>query len=330
MKELLKFIVIKYYFGSKEKLILFYAFYLDFKKYLQHSLITPKPTKEYAHARMMLLSHALEKGLSFEPAKIGFGKGKSEELFKIVSNFLKTNPNDEISTIALSVLDKYINNINSGSNKEFEIKVKSIINKARNREIENIGGTKEISLKSLPFVNTFDNLYQIAFSRASVRDFSSQEINSNEIDNAVKYAQTAPSVCNRQSSRIHIFKGEIMKAILENQLGDQGWANKANKLIIITSDLNFFGSVYERNQSFIDGGMFAMQFVMGLHSQKIASCCKMYIRTPSIDKDFYKLTRISENEVPIMLILAGHYKDAAIKVPYSYRLPINKILLIHE
>ena len=123
---------------------------------------------------------------------------------------------------------------------------------------------------------------------------------------------------------------QIINDVLENQLGNQGQANNADKLIVITSDLNFFGGVFERNQAFIDGGLFAMQFVMGLHCQKIATCCKMYIRTPKIDRDFYKITSINKKEVPIMLILIGHYSETIVKAPYSYRFPVNKILNYHE
>jgi len=58
---------------------------------------------------------------------------------------------------------------------------------------------------------------------------------------------------------------------------------------------------------------------MGMHVQKIATCCKMYIRKPDLDKKFYIVTDIPKNEIPIMLILAGNYSDEIIKVPHSYR-----------
>ncbi len=331
MKEKIKKIIIKYYFGNKEFISLFIAFLIDFIRYAKFSLIgNPKFTKEYSHARMMLLSHSLEKGLSFTPFRKEFGKKNVENLIIEVNSFLDYYPSDEISTLTIGVLNSYYNIALPNKNNEIGTKIKNLLTKHSKSTDNFVGGIKEISLDKLNFTNSFDELYNVAFLRSSIRNFSNTEISINEISNAVKYAQTAPSVCNRQTSRVHIFDGKIINDILDNQLGNQGWADKANKLIVITSDLNYFGGVYERNQAFIDGGLFAMQFVMGLHCQKIATCCKMYVRTPKIDKNFYKVTKICEKEVPIMLILAGHYPDAIIKAPYSYRLPINKILYYNE
>jgi nitroreductase len=331
VKEKLKKIIIKYYFGNKEFISLLIAFYADFKRYAKFSLIgNPNFTKEYSHARMLLLSHSLEKGLSFTPIKNEFGKKNVENLIVEVNVFLDRFPCDEISDLTIGVLNSYYSLALPNKENEIGEKIKDLLIKHSKSNDDLIGGVKEISLENLNFTNDFDALYNVAFLRSSIRNFSKREVSKLQITNAIKYAQTAPSVCNRQTSRVHIFEGEKANAILENQLGNQGWANNANKLIVITSDLNFFGGVFERNQAFIDGGLFAMQFVMGLHCQKIATCCKMYIRTPKIDRDFYKITNINTKEVPIMLILIGHYSETIVKAPYSYRFPVNKILNYHE
>tara|TARA_B110000211_G_scaffold217383_1_gene261207 strand:+ start:710 stop:1702 length:993 start_codon:yes stop_codon:yes gene_type:complete len=330
VKEKIKKLIIKYYFGNKEFVSLLRAFLVDFKRYAKFSLIgNPTFTKEYSHARMLLLSHSIEKGLSFSPIKNEFGKRNVENLIVEVNMFLDRFPCDETSDLTIGILKSYYNLALPNKENQIAIKIEKIIEKHTKWNANFIGGVKEISVENLNFTSDFDALYNIAFLRSSIRNFSKKNITKKQINNAVKYAQTSPSVCNRQTSRVHVFEGDIINDILDNQLGNQGWANNANKLIVITSDLNFFGGVFERNQAFIDGGLFSMQFVMGLHCQKIATCCKMYIRTPKIDKDFYKITNINTKEVPIMLILIGHYSETVVKAPYSYRFPVNKILNYH-
>ena len=106
---------------------------------------------------------------------------------------------------------------------------------------------------------------------------------------------------------------------MDNQLGDQGWANKAPVLFVVTSDLSRFGGTYEHSQALIDGGLFAMNFVWGLHLYHIASCFKMFIREYRRQVEFQKTCGIPENETPIVLILGGYYKDEDILCPMSHR-----------
>lgn len=63
-----------------------------------------------------------------------------------------------------------------------------------------------------------------------------------------------------------------------------------------------------------------MNFVYGLHLNHVATCFKMFVREPKREKDFKKLANIPENEIPIILILAGHYKDAQVVSPKSVRI----------
>lgn len=121
-------------------------------------------------------------------------------------------------------------------------------------------------------------------------------------------------------------KPEQIKKILDNQLGDQGWASGANTLFVITSNLSRFGGTYEHSQALIDGGLFAMNFDWGLHLQHIVSCFKMYVRESKRQKEFLRISEINPNEVPIVLILAGHYKDTTVYGPVSHRF-FNNIII---
>lgn len=153
-----------------------------------------------------------------------------------------------------------------------------------------------------------------------MREYSEEPITEEEIEKAKLLAVTTPTACNRQASRVYVFKGEDIKKILATQLGDQGWCGNANTLFVITSNRSYFGGTYERMEPFIDGGLYAMNFVWGLHIQKIASCFKMFVRDPHLEIRFKKVTGISDAEIPIALIMAGHYKNIPVYSPISYRL----------
>lgn len=63
-----------------------------------------------------------------------------------------------------------------------------------------------------------------------------------------------------------------------------------------------------------------MNFVYGLHLNHVTTCFKMFVREPKREKEFKKLANIPENEIPIILILAGHYKDGQVVSPKSVRI----------
>lgn len=82
---------------------------------------------------------------------------------------------------------------------------------------------------------------------------------------------------------------------------------------------------YKKYQPLIDGGLYAMNFDMGLHLNNIGFCFKMFVREPKIEKEFKQLTQIPKSEIPIVLILAGHYPKHSIKSPKSVRINENNL-----
>lgn len=78
----------------------------------------------------------------------------------------------------------------------------------------------------------------------------------------------------------------------------------------------------------IDGGLYAMNFVMGLHLNHIASCFKMFIRTPRREKEFKKIAKIPQCEMPVVLILGGHYKSGIVTSPKSERFTFDELACV--
>ena len=250
------------------------------------------------------------------------GGVKATSLCKSLDSYIAHDgKRNELFTLALNVLDKYSKDPDTSSDNKTRESIKRLTDKYKDLINAMEAGTKRVSMPPL-----FDDesIRDFFYSRSSVRMFSQVAITKEEIKRALTFATCTPTACNRQSSRVYAFRDRRkIQNILDLQLGDQGWCNNADTLFVITGVTTYFDGVYERHQVYIDGGLFAMNFVYGLHLQYIASCFKMFVRTSTIMKEFRRECNIPRNEVPIVLVLAGHYSDMASESPVSHRLSVS-------
>lgn len=302
---------------------LLYCFLADFHFHVKHSLINPVITQDKSNAQIMLFMHALEKGMSFPSTRI-FGEEKAVRLIRLLDNHIEQYGPNKVCIVAINILSEYLKSPCSTRNGEVRSRICNFLQKNKNLISSTpMGGTKMISEPSCFDKNIIEEFYA---SRASVREYSDVPVTDDEIKQACRIASYTPSACNRQASRIHVFRDKnVMRKLLDNQLGTQGWCDNASILICVTVNCNYFGGNYERYQALIDGGLYAMNFVMGLHLNHIASCFKMFIRSPRREKDFKKIARIPQCEIPVVLILAGHYKSGVVVSPKSERFTLDEL-----
>lgn len=271
--------------------------------------------------KMLLLSHTLEKGMSFKVKKENWGGEKCKSLCILAERYIALGGGiTDQFILALNVLNSYLHDDFACKDSDLISMIKEQISRYNNLINPEMTGLKSVS--EPPFFDT--HLIEEFFnSRNSVRYFSKQPITESEILKASQFASCTPTACNRQASKVYAFRDrESIMLILDNQLGDQGWCGNADTLFVITGIQSYFGSSYERYQVYIDGGLFAMNFDYGLHLQHIGTCFKMYIREHNREKKFKKLCGIPENEIPIVLILAGHYEEEPIQSPKSHRFKV--------
>jgi nitroreductase len=173
---------------------------------------------------------------------------------------------------------------------------------------------------------SFDKL---ALSRISVRDYSPIEVDDNLIYDSINIAMKTPSVCNRQSWRVHFIKDkELLSKTVSIQGGFTGNGFNLRKLLLITVDLRYFSSANERNQGYIDGGIFLMSLVYALTYNEIATCILNAMFNKNKDEEIRELLGIEEPEILIGFIAVGTYPDM-FKVPASLRDSSTKCLRIH-
>ncbi len=292
-------------------------FYYDAISYARYNIVGLRtPDKERLISQILLISHSLEKGMCFINKKSNWGEAKAKNLLCLINKY-EHYGRDEYYRLGLNVLYKYLLDKDSSKEKVLVDGIKAITTKYKT-----LLSPKEYGVRRVGECKAFDKKQIIEFfsTRASVRFYKEENVSTDDIINAYEIAKLTPTACNRQTCKVYVYKDEtIKKQILDNQLGDQGWAGKAPVLFVITADLSRFCGTYEHSQALIDGGLFAMNFVWGLHLNHIASCFKMFIREHHLQKRFQQICDIPENEIPIVLVLGGYYKEEQIMCPMSHR-----------
>lgn len=302
--------------------------------------------KAYAHHRisrslgnarslLMFYSHGFEKGLSrtdnFRP---GFGDASMAPLAKEMNKWLSAGNSDTDSffLIAASVMHIYFaRHQDLGVDvshfwKLFDPKVQAAIERAG----EDLGGAIAANEVREPVVQGPSNrsFSDVVFSRRSVREFTSAPVDDASIRQAVEIALQAPSVCNRQPVRVHQFDNvDMMRAALELQGGFRGY-KMPPKLLLVTSDLSAFVGAVERNQAFIDGGLFMMLLLLGLEQMGLGACSLNTAMSREKEQSVRRLLGIPDSQVFISFIAVGHF-DSDVMVPRSKRIPVDEIVIGH-
>lgn len=303
----------------------------DIKFYNRLSATTDNKKNKSTHkSELIFYYHKIEKGLALSSPRVGFGKQAILYLIDSLEQYVSKYGWDETSQISLNTLYLYY---------EFNLKNNNKLDDLYNRleklkislgptSLTNEGGVLDI-VKSDILNKSSINFSEFANSRHSIRNFSSEEVSIELIKQAIKMAQKTPSVCNRQSSIVHIFDNkDKQKQALSFQNGNAGFGDKASKILLVTADVEDFFGAGERNQAFIDGGMFAMSLIYALHSLGLGSCALNLALDFRVANRLKKEMGIDQKEILIMMIAVGHLPES-LKVAASPRKNLDEIIKIH-
>jgi nitroreductase len=172
-------------------------------------------------------------------------------------------------------------------------------------------------------------------TRHSIRQFGPEHVGIELVRRAVAMAQRTPSACNRQPVRLYVISESRQKEqllsvqkeqLLAVQKGSRGFGHQASHVLVVTSDLGCFNGAGERNQCWVDGGMFAMSLVYALHSMGLGTCCLAWQPTRERDRAARSIVGIREAEVIIMLIAVGSLPEE-LRVAKSQRKSLDEVLV---
>jgi nitroreductase len=302
--------------------------------YCKHSNVFSVNTLNKLEAKIILDYHSIEKGLLFFQTKYGFGEDKIKRLNKLL-NHEKVIQNSQKSQInvAYSVMCEYYelhkdNNfdISSFFSEQNYLVYKERLNNSYNPEFS---GFYEYSKEKF-FDHGQSAFDKFSESRKSVRNFTGSYIEDHIIEKAVSLSKNAPSVCNRQPSKVYYLKNKSkIDKVLDIQAGLNGFSENINQLLIVTTDVNYYYSVGERYQFYIDGGVYLMNLLYSLHFYNIAACPANWAKEKDDEKKIKQIIPIKGSEKVICLIAIGE-AEPNFRTTLSKRRDVKELLTIIE
>lgn len=281
-------------------------------------------------SKIILASHVIEKGFSLKDIKLGYGSVHIDYILDLLEHYLKKRYlKDKFPFIfAVSILKSYLD---FHRLKKFDLgeqgaRIKHFLGKYCIDIHMDHGGFKTIN--KIELLKKTGSNFEIFFSsRYSVRNYSGTEVQRKDIMDAILIAQKSPSACNRQTSKVYIITDkELKKKVLTLHKGNRGFGHIADKVLIVTSDSSNF-SLMERNQTYIDGGIFTMALLSALHYKGIATCTLAWSVERKRDRALKKLCNIPYSESIIVLITLGQFPEI-FSVAKSQRKPLSDIIIV--
>lgn len=283
-------------------------------------------TKEQLDSLLLMELHKLEKGFSATNMR-PFGEKKIGEITRIAEKLEKNGWSDCFSyTLALSALKEFIVLFEKNGWCDFPQykKAKSFMADRQPKATLDYGAQK-ICIDECAAISA-DEFERFIDSRHSTREYSDKPVTDNELRRAVSIAQKAPSACNRQMCKVYIAKKAGSKKALSDVLPGLNLFEMDNtNLAVITFDMAFASFAGERNQGWLNAGLFAMNFANALHAERIGSCFLQWGETNKKEKEIKKKLGIPESERIAVCIAYGHYKKES-HVLKSARRPIDDAL----
>jgi len=318
----------RFYRSKQTQLSMIRDYIYDYKKFKKESASFQLKNKEMMQAYIIKEYHAIEKGLALRDPRPGFGIARISALADIVKEYVGNYGIDPVTDTTAFTLREYLNFDQSHQQvPEFLIKkLEKLLLLCDESVTGKTGGTKLIPKAEITGTLDFD--YKRFFkSRHSVRDFSAEPVPTEVILDAIDTARFTPSVCNRQAWKVYVIEHsntELKKKLLNVQNGNKGFGEHISSLIVITGKISSFFS-YERNQVYIDGGMFAMSVVMALHAKGLGVCCLNTSYAVKQYEAFSNSMQMDSDCAPIMFLAVGNLNEE-FKVAISERKPLTDIV----
>ena len=273
---------------------------------------------ERLRGTMVYYIHRIEKGLSHQHFRDGFGKSAFSELKAVMEQWRKHSyPVDDVTyQAAQNVIRAYVRKhhaigkpVPQFVSEWFPTEVASA-----DKSCDSVAEAGTKTVRAADKRNNASLDYATLFAgRTSVREYEETAVDREKLHNAVAIAMKTPSVCNRQAYRIlFIHNPKFIERALTSQGGWRGYSMPP-VLALISVDVRSFVSVEERNEPYIDGGLFAMSFLTALEHESLAACPLNTMMRANQEQEIRKLLGVPDYEVPI-----GNFPES-IESPVSFR-----------
>lgn len=166
---------------------------------------------------------------------------------------------------------------------------------------------------------------QVLNDRVSLRNYSDKPVDEQLLLEAGHLAMRAPSVCNRQSARLYVITNkDILEKAMDIQAGMYGY-NKPPALLVVTARISSFVDVTERNEPYVDGGLYSMALLGALEEAGLAACPLNTMFEDRREQGIRHVLDLPDDEVLIMFIAVGNRPEKTLH-PKSLRRPPEDII----
>jgi nitroreductase len=296
----------------------------DARRYVRHSATVHTGSQRKLEGRLLVLYHILEKGLSMPDRRSGFGREVAARLIWHMRAYVQLGYDCRTSQFqaALGVLFEYGEHLREARLSYPEVKV--ALDELMPLLHSESGGARMLTREETVRMAK-GRFEELAASRRSVRHYAEAEVDEALIRRAVDISRKTPSVCNRQSWRVYsIADKDKIARVLAIQDGSRGFGHLAKRVLIVTTDLKTFEGPGERNQAYVDGGMFAMSLLYALHFLELGACPLNWAVRSRKDRLLRSVIDIPDNETIITLMSVGHLPET-FSVACSTRRDLNEL-----
>lgn len=286
-----------------------------------HSPIAPSNDRLFYHA--VIQTHTIEKGLSLPRPRPLFGKDKIRSVASMLKRYDAYTSAFPVE-MAHGAFRDY-RRLHQGSEHQDALlnEIDVVLDVST---VAMSGGVKPAT----PAWADAPGARSFLTSRESCRVFAADVLETSLLEEAVRVAQAAPSQCNRQATKVHLYQDKAdIQALLKLQGGATGFSDGVSNLFVVTSDMTAWGGAQQRNQLYVDGGLFSMNLMLGLHALGLASCPLNLAVTNAVERRIRAAGAIPGNERLIMMVATGRRGDGDVRVARSPRRSSSEILLIH-
>lgn len=278
--------------------------------------------------RIVILTHTVEKGLSLDSPKKLFGREKLRTLMSLIRNYDSSYSLFPLQ-MASGALESYLElHAKSRVKDDFLLQVSDWLDEINTiADIQPTGGYKLI--ENFGF-NVGSSHSDFMSSRFSCRAYRDELVDPKLLREIILTAQSAPSQCNRQSSRVHCYQEKNkIKELLTLQSGSAGFIDSVSNLFVVTSELTAWGGAGQRNQAYVDGALFSMSLMLSCQAFGVATCPLNLAILNKVESKIKNSGNIHGRERLIMMIAFGYPIDSGLKAASSPRLLIDDVLKIH-
>jgi nitroreductase len=280
----------------------------DFQRFRAHSsAMDAEVSAQAIAARITKEYHRLEKGMALPAPRPGFGKATIDYLLTAVPR-LESRAGACLATRgARGSMRQYVAFHDAQGHAEMIPHALRTFVAASGPDLP--GGAFSMTRADLLAATAMD-FDRFARARYSIRQFTGAPVPEAAIISAIGTALKSPRVCNRESRRVHAgFDPALRERMLSFQNGNRGFGHLAGAILVITSDLRHFTDFGERNQAFVDGGLFAMTLALALHGQGYGTCFLNWSAPFWRDRDMRRALGIPDHEAVVTFLAVGCLPD---------------------